>query len=165
MLLFGRLFIWKHAIHPKRTWEKINKMAAAEDIIAICDKFHSSIAAIIRLVKDKQDCPELERLEKLISLCKAESDEFLIERCKEKLWDSRTQIKTKDDSYFMTENFDRYIKKGSQYADFQYQLMDLVREGYPRFTPPEKDKLWKFSNDMLKCACAYMLAKGDFDDK
>lgn len=139
-------------------------MAAAEDILGICEKFHRCIADMITLVRDKvTDCPELERLEKLISLCKMDGDEFLIGRCKDKLWDSRKQIKEKDDAYFMNENFDRYIKKGSQYADFQYELMDLIRDGYPTFTAAEKATLWKISNRMLKCASAYMLLKGEFD--
>ena len=141
-------------------------MADAGDIINVCDKFHGAIADIIRLVREKRvDCPELERLEKIISLCKADSDEFLIERCKEKLWESRVQIKSKDDNYFMNENFDRYIKKGSQYADFQYDLMDIIRVGYPEFTEAEKARLWKISNTMLKSACAYMLLKGDFNEQ
>lgn len=136
---------------------------AIDSTLKICSAFHLSIASIIRLVRTKKlDCPELDRLEKLITICKLEGPTFLIDRCKNKIWDSRKQIKTKDVQYFFNSNFDRYIVKGSNYAEFQYALMDIVKDGYPSFTEAEMNLVWKHSKTMLKCVAGYKLCLGEF---
>jgi hypothetical protein len=130
--------------------------------IRICMHFHSAIADIIRLVKmQTPESLDLERLERLITLCKAEGQTYIIDHCKDKLWESRDQIKSKDTDYFFKTDFSKYIKKGSFYEEFQITLMDLIREGFDVYSDEEKNLVWKHTRTMLRCVASYMLIIGD----
>jgi hypothetical protein len=133
-----------------------------DQIIETCASFHSAIANIIKVVEQKDACPELERLKRLIGLCKAESPVFLIDRCKDKLWESREQIKTRDEKYFFESDFSKYIKKGSAYESFQFSLMNLIRENYKAYTEPEKKLIWKYVRQMLRCVAKYKHLIGEY---
>ena len=130
--------------------------------LRICRHFHGAIADIIRVVRMKaEDSLELDRLERLITLCKAEGPTFVIDHCKDKLWESRDQIKAKDTDYFFKTDFSKYIKKGSFYEDFQHTLMDLIKDGYEIYSDEEKALVWKYTRTMLRCVASYMLITGD----
>jgi len=139
-------------------------MADAGEILDTCRTFHRCIADTIKVVRQAGfDCPEMERLERIISLCKDEPT-FIITRCKDKIWESRQQIKDKNVDYFFNTNFDKYIKKGSSYEDFQRTLMDMIKESWDDLDEASREAIWKYTRKMVRCVAAYRLMIGDFQE-
>ncbi len=122
----------------------------------LCDQFSATIGKLLTLVETKSKDPDIDRLKRLIKICKEEDPTFLIERCQNKLWESRDQIKTRNSDYFMKQlDVSKYIRAGSQSEAFQYRLIASVKKEYTNLTVAEENEIWTITYDMLKCAARY----------
>ena len=122
----------------------------------MCSSFKSLISKLLTLIEAKSKDPDIDRLKRLIKICDSEEPTFLLERCQNKLWDSREQIKTRDSNYFLKQlDVTKYIRSGSKGEAFQYRLIALIKSEYANLTVSEENVIWEITYDMLKCAAKY----------
>jgi len=145
------------------TSKKVDVDDIGKAINDLCDEFHKTLGKLLNLVESKSDDADIDRLKRMIKICKEEDPTFLITRCQNKLWDSRDQIKTRDSSYFLNQlDYSKYIRAGSQSEAFQYRLITLVKREYASLTTSEENEIWEITYDMLKCAAKYKFLTKDY---
>jgi len=143
--------------------KKVDAQDIEKSINDICNTFNSVLGKLLNLVESKSDDPDIDRLKRLIKICKEEDPTFLITRCQNKLWDSREQIKTRDSDYFLKQlDVSKYIRAGSQAEAFQYRLISLIKKEYQKLNVSEENEVWEITYDMLKCAAKYKFLTRDY---
>jgi hypothetical protein len=130
--------------------------------LAIARSFNKQILNIFRVVDSKvEGNPDIDRLKRLISMCRNVCPLFMIERCKDKIWIDRDHILKENEDYFLNRKFDEYIKK-DQNQRFIETLIEMVHDGYHLLSPSEKKCLWKYIKQMLQDCMEFKLTTGDF---
>lgn len=127
-----------------------------KSICSVCSTFKKLLSKILSLIETKSKDPDVDRLKRLIKLCDSESPTFLLERCQNKMWDSREQIKTRNSDYFLKQlDVTKYIRAGSKAEALQYRLIELIKHEYMNLTVSEVNMVWEITYDMLKCVAKF----------
>jgi len=136
-------------------------------IIEVCDEFHNLIAKLLKLVESRRPGhADIDRIRRLVSLCKQTELTHIIDRCQNKMWASRQQILDKNNDYFLNKlDVGQYIRDETVHAPFQYQLISLIKEGFKELNDKEKEKVWDINLGMLKCVGKYKLLTRDYVPK
>lgn len=128
----------------------------------VLDEFHKCIFKILKCVDDKlSNNIEVDRLKRLVRIARDESPFEIIDRCKNKIWDSREHIINKNEEYFLKNSFDKYIKKDENQMFIQ-SLVQLFRDNHDQLTAQEKNYIWGLNLKMLNCVTEYKILTGDY---
>lgn len=134
-----------------------------QKISFIVHSFHSQIAKVLKIVDSKlPNDIEVDRLKRLIRIARDEEPLMIINKCKDKIWDSRDQIRKKDDEYFLQREYDEYIKKDENQM-FIEGLIGLFKQSHDLLSKKEIEILWKINNKLLDYVCEYKILIGDYE--
>jgi hypothetical protein len=132
-------------------------------ISLIVHDFHSQISKVLKIVDSKlPNDIEVDRLKRLIRIGRDEEPLMIINRCKDKIWNSRDQIRARDQDYFLNRDYDEYIKK-DQNQMFIEGLIGLFKQSHDLLNEKELDILWKINNQLLNDICEYKILIGDYE--
>jgi len=151
----------------KMSEAKVNINDIEKSVNEVCSEFKKLLTKLVSMIESKSKDPDIDRLKRLIKLCDSEAPTFLLERCQNKLWDSREQIKTRNSDYFLKQlDVSKYIRAGSKAEALQYRLIALIKHEYNDLTVSEVNMVWEVTYDMLKCAAKFkFLTKNYIPDK
>ena len=80
-------------------------------VSVVLQTFSSDIAQLLKLVDNKlAGNLEVDRLKRIIRIARDEEPLLIINKCKDKIWDSREKILAEDEDFFVAKKFDEYIK-------------------------------------------------------
>jgi hypothetical protein len=131
-------------------------------ISEIIHDFHSQIAKVLKVIDSKLPGDiEVDRLKRLIRIARDEEPLLIINKCKNKIWDSREQIVGKNEDYFLTKEYDEYIKKDGNQM-FIEGLIGLFKQSHHLLSEKERDHVWKLNNQLLEDVIEYKLITDDF---
>jgi hypothetical protein len=131
-------------------------------IFKLVVKFNSVISKIIKLIEATEpNNIEIDRLKRLARIAKNEEPLFIINRCKDKIWNSREHIIEKNEKFFMDDDqFNQYIKHDRK-EPFIRALMKIVQDGFTKLNENEKNHIWKIIKDLLKYVTEYKILIDD----
>lgn len=135
----------------------------SQQISLIIQDFHSQIAKMLKVVDSKRPGNiEVDRLKRLIRIARDEEPLLIINKCKDKIWDSREQILAEDEEYFINKKYDEYIKKDGNQR-FIEGLVELFKQGRHLLSDKEKAYVWKVNKQLLADVVKYKMLIGDHD--
>ncbi len=131
----------------------------------ICNKFNRHVSQMLIMVGKKMpNDPDIWFMRKRISLLIATSEEDLINRCYPKLYEMRTKILERDETFLTNEEIEKkYIAKYIKKDDNEEYMKDMVRtlrNLYIRGVKEEQELVWSKVSSMLELALEYMLLTG-----
>lgn len=134
----------------------------------LINRYNRLIAKVInvcdRVVPGNVD---VERVRNLISLAKQTDPFYLLEKSKDKFWDVRDQIKTKNLAFFRNKNEPTLQKhilyENKENQEYIYQLMELIDDNLEKLSKKEMEYVWAIFQQMLECNIEYMIYTGDHE--
>lgn len=110
--------------------------------------FNTLIGKLIKKMKKyakPSDMENVKRLSGLIALSWSNDECEIINKCTNKIWDNKDKIKMRDEKFFLTRTFDKYIKRDS-YQQLIENLVKLIQLGFPQLPIDEKKEIWYISD-------------------
>ena len=134
-----------------------------QTISLLIHNFHSHISKILKIIDSKiPNHIEVDRLKRLIRIARDEEPLLIINKCKDKFWDSRTHIREKNKEYFLAKDYNGYIKKDGNQM-FIEALVSLVKQSHDMLNEKEMEIIWKINNQLLDYVCEYKILIGDYE--
>jgi hypothetical protein len=125
--------------------------------------FHSQIAKVLKIIDSKlPNDIEVDRLKRLIRIARDEEPLMIINKCKDKIWDSREQIREKNKDYFLQKEYGEYIRKDKNQM-FIEGLIGLFKQSHKMLNKKEMEIIWKINNKLLDDICEYKILIGDHE--
>lgn len=126
--------------------------------------FHSGISKIFKIIDAKTPGNlEIDRLKRLVRIARDEDPLNIINKCKDKLWDSRERILERDQKFFMNNTFGQYIKKDENQM-FIESMINLIQTNVDNLSAKEKDYIWKIIQGLLDQVTVYKILIGDYEE-
>jgi len=134
-----------------------------QQISKIIQDFHSQIAKTLKVVDSKlPNNIEVDRLKRLVRIARDEEPLMIINRCKDKIWDSREQILAENEDYFLSKEYDEYIKKDENQM-FIEGLIGLFKQSHHLLSDKERAYVWKINKQLLNDVIQYKMLVGDHE--
>jgi hypothetical protein len=140
-----------------------NKEDKDKEISLVVHDFHSQLSKVLKLIDSKiPNDIEIDRLKRLIRIARDEEPLMIINKCKDKLWNAREQIRTKDKTYFLKKEYNEYIKKDGNQM-FIEGIIGLIKQSHTMLSEKELEVVWKINNKLLDDVCKYKILIGDYE--
>jgi hypothetical protein len=140
-----------------------SKTDKEQKISLIIHGFHSQIAKLLKIIDSKlPNNIEVDRLKRLVRIARDEEPLLIINKCKDKIWDSRKQIRERDKEYFLNKEYDEYIKKDKNQL-FIEGLIGLFKQSHELLNEKELGVIWKINNQLLDNVCEYKILINDYE--
>jgi hypothetical protein len=134
-----------------------------QKISLVIHDFHSQIAKILKVVDSKRPNDlEVDRLKRLIRIARDEEPLLIMNKCKDKIWDSRLQIRGKNMDYFLSRDYNEFVKKDGNQM-FIESLINLVKRSREELNEKEIAFIWKVNNKLLDDVCEYKILTEDYE--
>ena len=132
-------------------------------VSVVLQTFSSDIAQLLKLVDNKlAGNLEVDRLKRIIRIARDEEPLLIINKCKDKIWDSREKILAEDEDFFVAKKFDEYIKKDDNQM-FIESLIALFKSGFGSLSAKEKKFMWSIVQRLLETVAEYKILIGDYE--
>ena len=133
-----------------------------QKISAILQSFSSDIAQLLKIVDAKLPGNlEVDRLKRLIRIARDEEPLMIINKCKDKIWDSREKILAEDEEFFISKKYDEYIKKDENQM-FIEGLINLFKSSRSLLSKKENKFMWGTVKHLLATVTEYKILIGDY---
>jgi len=151
------------------SYEDIEKIRASfsdkdyDELNKIFDKFRHHINNVLVMTlkqtseEDIDEIVEIERLKRLINL--APSDAIFL-RCKDKLWDARTNLINKEIKWFVDRDFSHLIKKDQNQVMIE-TILNLVKHKVMHINETDQAVYWKQLHSLLHVIASYKKLVGE----
>jgi hypothetical protein len=134
-----------------------------QQISLIVQDFHSQISKTLKVVDSKlPNNIEVDQLKRLIRIARDEEPLMIINKCKDKIWDSREQILSENVDYFLAKEYDEYIKKDTNQM-FIEGLIGLFKQSHHLLSEKERAYVWKINKRLLQDVIRYKMLIGDHE--
>lgn len=135
----------------------------ATQISQIAHNFSTHISQLLKLIDAKlAGNLEVDRLKRLIRIARDEEPLMIINKCKNKIWDSREKILAEDEAFFISKDYNEYIKKDGNQV-FIESLINLFKNGRNLLSKKENSHMWAVVKQLLATVTEYKIAIGDYD--
>ena len=132
-------------------------------ISLIVQSFSTDISQLLKIVDAKLPSNlEVDRLKRLIRIARDEEPLLMINRCKDKIWDSREKILAEDDEFFISKKYAEYIKKDENQM-FIEGLIHLFKNGRTLLSEKESKFMWSTIKHLLATVTEYKILIGDYE--
>lgn len=134
-----------------------------KQINAVVQAFSTDLSHMLKLIDNKlAGNLEVDRLKRLIRIARDEEPLMIINRCKDKIWDSREKILAEDEEFFLSRKYDEYIKKDGNQM-FIEGLINLFKNGRKMLSEKESKFMWTIIKRLLATITEYKLLIGDYE--
>ena len=137
----------------------------------MCGNFNRTINQLLRIVvlKMPRDNADMWILSNRVKLCISVSQDELISRCWDKIYENKQCIIDKDEMYLLNNDIEekmvaKYIKKDES-EDIMKTMIKNIKKLWPLSSPEEKNAVWEKLQFLLNVTAEYMLYKGFFAKK
>jgi uncharacterized FlgJ-related protein len=87
---------------------------------------------------------------------------MIINKCKDKIWDSREQILAEDEDFFISKRYDEYIKKDENQM-FIEGLINLFKRSRSLLSEKESKFMWATVKHLLATVTEYKMLIEDYE--
>lgn len=134
-------------------------------LIEVCHEFNRLIKQILHLITKKMPKDtNIACMKKKLTLLMNISEEDMILRCHEKLYEVKDKILANDEKFFMDGDTEKkvlykYVKQddNESYIKTMIKTLKLL---YRQSSQEEKNIIWEKTNRMLALSLEYMILKG-----
>ena len=138
-------------------------MDTQRKISAIVQSFSSDISQLLKIVDAKLPGNlEVDRLKRIIRIARDEEPLMIINKCKDKIWDSREQILAEDEDFFISKRYDEYIKKDENQMFFE-GLINLFKSSRSLLSEKESRFMWSTVKHLLATVTEYKMLIEDYE--
>jgi hypothetical protein len=138
-------------------------MDTQQKISAIVQSFSSDISQLLKIVDAKlAGNLEVDRLKRVIRIARDEEPLLIINKCKDKIWDSREQILAEDEDFFISKRYDEYIKKDENQM-FIEGLINLFKSSRSLLSEKESKFMWATVKHLLATVTEYKMLIEDYE--
>jgi hypothetical protein len=138
-------------------------MDTQQKISAIVQSFSSDISQLLKIVDAKlAGNLEVDRLKRVIRIARDEEPLMIINKCKDKIWDSREQILAEDEDFFISKRYDEYIKKDENQM-FIEGLINLFKRSRSLLSEKESKFMWATVKHLLATVTEYKMLIEDYE--
>ena len=138
-------------------------MDTQRKISAIVQSFSSDISQLLKIVDAKlAGNLEVDRLKRVIRIARDEEPLMIINKCKDKIWDSREQILAEDEDFFISKRYDEYIKKDENQM-FIEGLINLFKSSRSLLSEKESKFMWSTVKHLLATVTEYKMLIEDYE--
>lgn len=137
-----------------------------DKLIKIIDKFNKAMNTIMRILDSKFPDGDVDMylLKRRINLCNATSEEMIISRCWNKIYEMRTHIVNRNEEYLLSPDTEakaiaKYVKDDER-KDYMINMIKTLKSLWPLSTTAEKEVVWNNLAILLSASAEYMLLKG-----
>lgn len=128
--------------------------------LEISDEFNKYLFRLIKLIESKftsyNDSILIDRYKRRISVAKSTNPLFLIEKCKNKLWELKDHILVKNDDFFIKTQYDEMVANLVEKDEITH-IIHLFKQKYSSLLDDEKNVIWSCLQPMLRCSIQYKL--------
>ena len=141
----------------------LNEDDKQRKISIIIQGFHTDLSQLLKVVDIKlAGNLEVDRLKRLIRIARDEEPLMIINKCKDKIWDSRKQILDENEEFFISKKYEEYIKKDGNQM-FIEGLINLFKNSRHMLSEKERKFMWVVIKRMLSAVTEYKIIIGDYE--
>jgi hypothetical protein len=138
------------------------KRDLSNEIWEVLNNFHREIFHILKLLEQSEpNNVHVAELHRILYFVREMDPTFIIERCKDKLWEYHEQITNEDMDFFRYNKFSKYIKNDKN-KTFMYTLIELMKQKVLSISEAERKMLWNKTQLLTGYATKYKYLMGEF---
>ena len=139
----------------------LKKEKEISDIIQHFNRQLSKIFKLIDSIDAIQNNPDLDWVQRVVTIIKNVNPAHIIDRSIDRLWESREFIINRDEKFITENHVDKYIEDDCR-KEWMEGLFRYLRSKYTTLKREEITYLWDCINNMLEAVIKYRIIKQDF---
>jgi hypothetical protein len=136
--------------YPPSDLDELGSLSGtSHELDVICKVFNQNILQLLKfLISKMPDEPQVQALKSVMEFALEEDQQLMLNKCKEKIWAAKDQIRAKNSEYFLERDYSNLIKEDHN-KSMIVTIVNLVKTGWTTLYDSEREVLWKNNQLML----------------